>query len=284
VIDFRYHALSLIAVLAALAIGLLLGVAIGDQGLVSGAERALREDVEERVQEARDEAAGLREELARRDTYEERTLPALVGDRLRGRRIAVIFLHDPQRDAFVPVRDALQAAGAELASVSALREPVDIEALAEAAKGTRYERMASDEALVDQFAHRVGSQIVGGGRLVRVVRRALLASSSGRLDGAEGVVLVRGHPEEGADVPDAFIDSFVRGLQAFGTRAVGVELSSQEPSQIAWYEERDLPSVDNVDETSGRASLVFALAGAADGAYGQKGTADSLVPEALSGG
>jgi ABC-type proline/glycine betaine transport system permease subunit len=32
--DFRYHALSLVAVFMALVIGILLGIAIGDKGLV----------------------------------------------------------------------------------------------------------------------------------------------------------------------------------------------------------------------------------------------------------
>ena len=49
--DFRYHALSLVAVFLALAIGLVLGVAIGDSGLVSqrraGPARSLRGDVRE---------------------------------------------------------------------------------------------------------------------------------------------------------------------------------------------------------------------------------------------
>ena len=40
--DFRYHALSLVAVFLALVIGLLLGVAIGDKGLVSGDAQDVR--------------------------------------------------------------------------------------------------------------------------------------------------------------------------------------------------------------------------------------------------
>ena len=283
-IDFRYHALSLIAVLVALAIGLLLGVSIGDEGLVASAERGLREDVEQRVEEARDEARALQEELALRDTYEERTLGALVGDRLNGRRVAVLFLHDASRESFDPVREALQAADAELASVSSLREPLDLDAIAEAARGTRYERLAEDDSLMDGFARRMGSQIVGGGRLVRAVRRELLSSSSGTLDGAEAVVLVRGDPPAEGAVPDEFVEPFVDGLQAFNTPVVGVEMSTTDPSQIPWYEDHGLPSVDNVEEPAGRASLVIALAGAADGAYGHKATADALVPTALSGG
>lgn len=284
-IDFRYHALSLIAVLVALVIGVLLGVAIGDEGLVSSAERALRADIQERVEQARDETDAAEERLARRNLYEERTFATLVGSLLRGKRVAVVFLHDDTREAFEPVRQALEASGAELASVSTLRDPLDVEALAGAAQGTRFEELtADDEELIDAFARRLGSQMVGGGRLLRAVRRELLTSSSGTLDGAGAVVLVRAEPS--GDLPDVtgpFVDAFVEGMSAFETPVVGVERSSTDPSQIDWYEDHGLASVDNIDEPAGRASLVYALAGVADGAYGFKDTADALVPEALSG-
>jgi len=38
--DYRYHALSLAAVLLALAVGLVIGIAIGDSSLVSSARAA----------------------------------------------------------------------------------------------------------------------------------------------------------------------------------------------------------------------------------------------------
>lgn len=284
-IDFRYHALSLIAVLVALAVGLLVGVSIGDAGLISSAERALREDVEQRVQDARDETRALQAVLARRDEYEQRSFGAVAGDRLRGRRIAVVFLHDAEREAFDDVRAAVEEAGGDLVSVSSMREPLDLAAVAEATGIEAYESLADDPELAENFARRMGRQLVGGGRLLREIRRELLESSSGVFEGAEGVVVVRTDPgerPEDAPDPEPFIEAFVDGLQSFETPVAGVELISTDPSQIGWYSEQDLASVDNVDEVSGRASLVYALSGAADGAYGIKDTADALVPVALS--
>ena len=65
-LDFRYHALSLVAVFVALMIGLLLGVAIGDRGLVSSADRNLRDSLRERRPRApAAQSADLRTELDR---------------------------------------------------------------------------------------------------------------------------------------------------------------------------------------------------------------------------
>ena len=71
---------------------------------------------------------------------------------------------------------------------------------------------------------------------------------------------------------DALEDGFVRGLRAAGARVAGVETRATDPSQVPWYADRGLSTVDNVDDTAGRAALVFVLAGA-EGDYGVRDTA-----------
>jgi hypothetical protein len=197
VLNFRYHALSLVAVFLSLAIGLLLGVAIGDKGLVSSAEQDVRASLREDVREAQDERDAAVERLAERDRFEQEAYPALVGNRLTGRRIALIELGGASDRMWNLTKDALQGSGARLASVSVIREPVRIEELAAAAKGTRYEALAEDEELLHPFATRLGIQFTRGGRLLDAVRRELLVQGSGTLQGVDGVVLVRRSPRDG---------------------------------------------------------------------------------------
>jgi Copper transport outer membrane protein, MctB len=58
---------------------------------------------------------------------------------------------------------------------------------------------------------------------------------------------------------------------------VGVELSTTQPTQIPWYQEKNVSSVDDLDAQAGQAALVYALAGDR-GTFGEKPTADSLLP------
>jgi hypothetical protein len=60
-----------------------------------------------------------------------------------------------------------------------------------------------------------------------------------------------------------------------------VETTDTKPSQVGWYRDHDMASVDDVDQLPGRAALVFALAGA-DGAFGTKSSADALLPKAAN--
>ncbi len=284
--DFRYHALSLAAVLLSLCIGLLLGVAIGDRGLASTARDELRDDLRSEVVDAREESRELSEQLERRGRFEEETLPLLLGGRLEDRRVAVVLVGEPDPRTFEYVRDVVTQAGGDVTSVSRLRIPLDLQRLAADSAGTRYAALDENPDLVEPFGRRIGEQLVHGGRFLNRVQDSLFASSSGSFGGAEAVVIAREETQdldgEQLEQADAFVEAMVEGIRDFETPLVGVELSRTDPSQIDWYEERDIASVDSVDLPSGRAALVFALVGSADGAYGIKPSSDALLPEAVT--
>jgi hypothetical protein len=278
-LNFRYHALSLVAVFLALVIGLLLGVAIGDEGLVSSAERDVRASLREDVRRAQDERDAAREELSRRDMFEQAAYPALVAGRLEGMRVALIELGGGSDRMWDLTRAAIEGSGARLVSVSVIRRPLDIGALAAAARGTRYERLAEDETLLPPFGARLGIQFMQGGELLGAVRRELLVQGSGTLEGADAVVLVRSDielEEEEAQLLDTFEDGLMRGLRTFDAPVVGVETTDADPSQIGWFKAHELSSVDDLEDPIGRAALVFALAGQR-GSFGVKSTADGGV-------
>jgi hypothetical protein len=286
--DFRYHAISLAAVFLALAVGLLLGVAIGDQQLVSSTRNKLEDNIKKELAESHADVAELRGQLARARLYEEQTLPVLVRERLSRRRVAVVFLNGRDDDIFRYVRDAVIAADGHLSTVYTVRAPLDLSTIAEAAAGTRFETLDSDATLLEPFASRLGRQILQPGRLLRQVRRAVMSSSAGDLEAAEAVVVVHGDPGEGDDEEvartETFERAFVTGLGALRTPVVGVEETDTEPSQIPWYRARGLASVDNVNQAPGRASMVYVLAGSATGSYGIKPTRDAFLPDALTRG
>jgi hypothetical protein len=275
-LNFRYHALSLVAVFLSLVIGLLLGVAIGDKGLVSSAEQDVRASLRGDVREAQGERDDALSQLQERQQFEAEAYPALVSGRLAGRRIALIELGSASDRMWNLTKEALQGSGARLTSVSVIREPLQTDELAAAARGTRYERLAEEPDLLHPFATRIGIQFTQGGRLLRLVRRALLQQGSGALNGADGVVIVRNTPQlDGADADavDAFEDGLVRGLRAQDLPVVGVETSDAETSQVEWFKDHELSSVDDLDDPIGRAAVVFALAGER-GSFGVKATAD----------
>jgi len=287
VFDFRYHALSLAAVLIALAVGLLLGVAIGDANLVSNAETHVVGGLRSSLNRSRDQTAGLQGQLAFRAHFESAAYPQLVGGRLAGRRIGLIFLGAPSDQLNALVRSSLESTGGQVVVVAVVRDPPDLAAVAVAAGAGRYAGLASNPALVRPFGVRVGVQLVNGGRLLTKVATPLLSTYNGALEpkgGLGGVVVVRAPSSvSGAaqTVQTSFEDGLAAGLVGSGVPVVGVETSATSPSEIPWYIQQNLASVDDVEDIAGRTALVEALAGA-HGSFGRKSTATSgLLPPAI---
>ncbi len=278
--DFRYHALSLAAVFIALVVGLLLGVAIGDKELVSSARQDLRSSLRADVRQADQERDEAKAALREQQQFADDAYPILTKDQLRGRRIGLVVLGS---DDGAPdlIRRALQPTGADLSLVAVVRENVQLEALAESARGTSYADVARDPSLLDDLGRRAGIQMVLGGRLVRRLRTPLMQTLSGEFGGLDGVIVMRPAPKpkdkDTAKRLTALQDGIARGLGQTGVKVVGVERRRSDPSHIGWYRDRELSSVDNIDEQAGRAAMVFVLAGA-QGAYGRGDGAQALLP------
>jgi hypothetical protein len=284
--DFRYHALSLVAVLIALMMGVLLGVAVGDKELVSSAGRDVRRSLERDVRKARADAADARGQVAQRDRVQQDLRTLLVQGRLSGQRVGLISLGPLPDRTLRLVRDSLKDTGGRIALEAVVRRPYRLDGLPSSVTGFRGRKLSEDPAAVRRFGVRFGEELTKGGALVGRVRRNLVASSSGTFRGLDAVVLVRQDPGELSQqdrrVVGAFEEGLARGLGANNVSVVGAELKSTQPSQVPWYEGQDLASVDNLDDLTGQVSLVLALAGAS-GSYGVKTSADSLLPPAVSG-
>ena len=309
--DFRYHALSLAAVLLALAVGVVIGVAIGDSDLVSSAKSGIVHDLKEEVSGAQQHAGKLSAELSSEQAFANDLYPIAVHGLLSGRSIGLVFLGGSSNRLNALARDAVTQAGGDLATVVAVREPLDLSGIGHAAEGTRYASLAGtasansttegeaagqgaetgevDSQLVERFGAIVAKQLVSGGQnvdreLISRVRGRLLTAFDGQLGRLQGLVVVRSDPTaetpQQAKASAAFESGFVGGVSTVGTPIVGVELSSTEPSQVPWYQGKDISSVDDLDATAGQAALIYALSGSR-GAYGTKSPADSLLPNVV---
>ena len=279
--DFRYHALSLAAVLLALVIGLLLGVAIGDAGLVSSAEKNLRSSLQSRLNRANAQIGQQQSQVNFRNQFENQIYPDLVGRRLTGRRIGLIFLGQPSDAVNGLVRSALDPTGGQLVLVAVIREPPDLVSLAAQAAPGRYAALATDPTLVRPFGVRMGAQLVRGGTLIDRERGSLLSTFNGTLQPLDGVVVVKNSgtlsPTD-AQTVNNFESGLMSGLGRSGSvPVVGVETTSTNPSQIGWFQQQNLASVDDIDDLAGRTALIFELTGA-KGTYGVKPTAQGLLP------
>lgn len=275
-LDFRYHALSLVAVFLALGIGIVLGSSIGDT-VVSNANKDIASSLRGDVIDARNRADDAQTAVGQREAALEALFPRVAGGVLRVQTVAIVSSGALGADVQTDVRDAVKAAGGKLGSVSQVQSPPDVGKLGEAV-GSRFAALRSDDKRLRPLGRRIGTALVKGGKLLRRLQKAFPDRFGGQLAPADAVAFYR---EPGADRSDAvkqLEQGLIDGLRAEGKPVVGIEKLSTDPSQISFYSNQGLSTVDDIDSAGGRIALALALSGE-QGNFGYKKSADSPLPK-----
>ena len=279
---YRYHAISLVAVFLALGIGVLLGVAIGEEGVVSNASKDLESSLRGDLQNARATNSRLRREVRLREDYESQAYPGLVHDTLPDHRVGIVALGAMPSGFTSAIRDAVEPAGAQVDSLSVIAAPLPRGKLGSALDGTKLQRVDHSEDVLAQLGRRIGRQLVAGGDLVQRLRHDLFSTSRGEYGALDAVVLVRGSDHRDLErrqksAQDRFERELISALKDTDAAVVGVESTGTDPSQIGFMKDRGVSSVDDIDLTVGKTALVWAMLGG-DGHYGVKSSAERLLP------
>jgi hypothetical protein len=272
-VDFRYHALSLVAVFLALGIGIVLGVTVGDS-LVSDADRNLRDSLRGDLTDARDQVRDEQTLGSKRDEVIEESAPLVAAARLTGRTVAVIAFDELPGALLDSVKQGVEDGGGRVARTAVIS--------------------GDDRAELVRVAgrpRRLGRLIERGGPAARRLHRELPRRFSGTFRAPVDALVVYRDPPAEADSDDEVRalsrrerveDAVLDGLR---DNVVGVESLDTDPSQVGWFQDRAVPSVDNVDSAAGRLALVLLLEDPGDeGSYGYKDTADRAVPELQESG
>lgn len=280
--DLRYHVASLAAVFLALIIGILVGVGIASETSVSESDRALLEDQIARLERERDTARADVDLLRRQQTasaeYIERSYPVVMDGRLRGVRVALLFIGQADPDLQGAVTQTLEHAGGPgLVRMRALLLPVEPEAVTGPVEADDGATLA-----IDEIGRRLGRELVTGGEtptwdaLAEVIVEGSLGGMS---EEADAVVVA--HTARIKEAPTArFVAGLYAGVDVSGVPAVGIERTTAQPSRIAVYRGAGLSTIDSVDTPLGRVALAELLRGGPEGHYGLKSTADDgAVPQ-----
>lgn len=280
----RYHAASLAAVFLALAIGILIGSQWGSDVLNS-----TREDLESSLtsdlNDARDEIGDLNQQQDWSNEFGNTVFPLLTEDRLRNRQVGLIGLGPLPNSVTDAVEAALAPTGADLVAVGAIRQPPAMNDLAAVLQDTRFRALEDNEEALAAYGRTVGRQLVNGGRILNQTRSELMSQSSGQFNGLEGVIIYRADPEEddpeARETAEALDRAIIEGAASTRARLVGIEVVGTDPSTVGFFRDRNLTTIDNLDQPAGKVSLVYALNGAA-GSFGVKDGAARILPELLS--
>jgi hypothetical protein len=286
VFDLRYHVASLAAVFLALLIGIVVGVGISDRGFLRGTERSLFEkeirDLRRQVDSLRRQQAAQADEERAADAMIREAYPALVGGRLRGTRVAVVFVGPVDGKVDGEVDQALESSGAPpVLRLRAIKVPVDVESIDRALDGRPALASYAGEDKLTSLGRELGEELVTGGQtpLWDTLARELVEERTGGGRREADAVVVAQSAEPQRQPTTRFLDGLYAGLTAGGVPVVGVERSQSGWSAVPTFHRAGVSTVDAVDTLTGRAALVLLLAGGQPGDYGfKKSAGDGPLP------
>jgi hypothetical protein len=167
--DLRYHVTSLAAVFIALLIGILVGVALASHGLGNSERKSLEDDVRrarDRVDALQTTVGSLQQQSRADSNFVDDTYNALMTDRLKDKRVGVLYVggvdHGIQSDIATALKDA---GGGTPSRLYAVQVPIDASAIdSRLGNNPALAKYAGPDQL-RQLGQQLGRAFVAGGKM-----------------------------------------------------------------------------------------------------------------------
>jgi hypothetical protein len=311
---------SLVAVFLALALGIVVGSTVLQEGTVS-VLRATSERVRQESDRNSRENVALKQDKARLEAFGTALLPELVQGRLKGRPVVLVDTDKVDDGLRGTVRKALEDAGAEIdgqitfsdqhltlaaeADRTAIGQLLGADAgAADVLRGTLVKRLAdrliTSSAIPQEDGQRPSDLLTGlqdADFLADLkLSRPITAGTDPFPRQGSSFVLLGPSPTAAptAVAPDAFLVPLADQVSSRATAVAGVEAAAV-PDPSSWVValrnnrsvSRRVSGIDSADTVYGQLSLVQALQTSLQqgpaGQYGTKGGASALFPERTGG-
>jgi Copper transport outer membrane protein, MctB len=289
VFDLRYHVASLAAVFFALVIGILVGVALASHGLGNTERNRLQED----LRRAENRGDTLKAQLDARvesgtadKTFVDRTYQVVMANRLKGAKVAVLFVGSVDGDQRSAITRALTDAnaGAPL-RIRSVKVPVDDVKVDKRLANRPFLAAYAGPSQLEELGHALGQEFAAGAEtpLWNALKSLIVEYTVGPSKRpADGVVVVRtASPQMGATA--RFLKGLYSGIGDAGVPAIGVEATDAGESAMKTFQKSGLSTVDDIDTRVGKLTLVVLLSEpAVTGDFGTKPSAhDGPLPKII---
>jgi hypothetical protein len=321
VISLRYHIVSLVAVFLALALGIVVGSTVLQEGTVS-VLRATSERVRQESERNSRANVALNQDIARLQTFGAAVLPELVQNRLKGRSVVLVDTDKVDGGMRESVRKVLEDAGAQVDGQITFADnrlalaadadrtgmgrllAVDTDA-ADVLRGELVRRLANRLATPaaipqdnNQRASDMLTSLQDADFLADLKLSRPLASGADPFP-RQGSIFVLLGPSAAATAtavaPDAFLVPLADQVSARTGGPVAGGEAAAVPGPASWITalrnnrelSRRVSGIDSVDTVYGQLALVEALQGSLQqlpaGQYGIKAGASGLLPKPVEG-
>lgn len=283
--NIKFYVISIAAIFAALGIGIFVGFLLDAQDLIIEQRQDIVSEIEERFDYLSEENKELREalELANKEKEDYRyfidsTYREIIKDKLAGFKVAIIETNNDY--VYSSVGQLLEAAGANVVNLTTIMDNFTNEELLL----NVYEELDiptdNIDNIVKDAVEKLTQAIIKGeaNELVLKLDEKGFINLVGLINEPVDFIIVAGgsvvEPQNMINVID---NTIINVSKNNSVSIIGIEKLETNYSYMESYKNLGITTVDNVDTTIGKVSLILAMEGR-PGHYGMKKTAESLIP------
>jgi hypothetical protein len=300
-ISFRYHLVSIVSVFLALALGVLVGTTVVNQGVIDELNNRTNSAVK-RAKDLETQVGDLQGQVEEWSSFATAVEPLLVEGQLTGTEIVLVTQEGVDPSDLERVRRALENAGAKVVAELVITRRMaltDQAARVELAELVGSFQSTDPVGLAETAAQRLASRLTAGpispdADVIDRLRTAgfLVIRGGGTPEdiGAtfQSVVLLAGGSDQRVVDPARFLQPLATSLVESSRPLVAAETTQSALPFVTLIRndgalDGDLVTVDNADQIPGRVAIVFGLrdllaSPGQGGDYGVKDGASGILP------
>jgi hypothetical protein len=279
----RFYIISIVSIFAALGIGIFIGFTLNTQSFIIDQNSSITDVFESQFEVVMDENKSLRAnekllelENSNKDEYIESSYNFIIDNRLNGLSIGIIETTDDYITSGIG-RD-LELAGARVINVTTLNSSI----INKEGLDNLYKKLDMSIPIdsVESSISIITKSILTGisEPLIDELSKDGIIKASGNYNESIDYLIICGGSFAESSKRINVVDKLIVDIaKEYNIPILGVEKSSVNYSYIPMYKDLDISTVDNIDMTMGKVSMILAMEGN-PGNYGIKESADDVIP------
>lgn len=288
VANVKYYVVTIVSIFLAIGLGIFIGFMLNAQDILSSQREDIVAQLEtkfdylkEENEKTKAESQKINDENEKLNEFNKIIYPELISGKLEGLNVAIIETNSNY--LYSEVNQTLEMSGANIVSNTIIKDTIltDLDRLKDIYKDNTGKE-SSD--IVNIVISEITNSIISGETtpLITALNDQGFIDISKAYDQEVDYIVIGGGnnaKNEKEDNSYKLIDQTIIDIaKKYEKSIVGIEKVDVENSYIDKYKESRISSVDNVETTIGKMTLVLVMDGN-PGNYGVKPSADSLAPE-----
>lgn len=276
VINVKYYVITIVSIFFAIGIGIFVGIMLDGQDLIVKQQEDILKQVEQKFDEYKTKQDELERDISQlsiENEKKEKVLETIFPQIIKGKLLdtKVLVIETNQHMLYTGIQETLDKSGAQSVTRLVLKDKL----YSKEELNPVENKEVSKESIINKLLNNIFIDKTTD-EIKKLTTDNFIEIRGELQEKYDYVILASGESEE-LKVYDRAEVPIIKFCRSKDIKVIAVEKSDCKISKIKEFKKMRMSTVDNIDKTEGKLSLVMILTGQ-NGNYGQKESADRIIP------